>query len=43
MQDSMMEGIIDGSYFYENNGGIYDKKSLLHAKIWDVYTSEKNN
>ena len=25
----------------DNDGGVDDKKSLLHAKRWDVYVNEK--
>ena len=25
----------------ENYGGVDDKKTLLHAKMWDIYMNEK--
>ena len=27
--------------FEDNEGGVDDKKTLLHAKRWDLYVSEK--
>ena len=27
--------------FEDNDGGLDDKKALLHAKRWDVYVNEK--
>ena len=27
----------------DNDGGVDDKKSLLHANRWDVYVNEKEN
>ena len=27
--------------FEDNDGGVDDKKALLHAKSWDVYVNEK--
>ena len=29
--------------FEDNDGGVDDPKSLLHAKKWDVYVNEKEN
>ena len=29
--------------FVENNGGVDDKKALVHAKIWDVYVNKKEH
>ena len=30
-----------GDVFGDNEGGVYDKNSLLHAKRWDLYVNEK--
>ena len=27
--------------FEDNEGGVDDKKALLHAKMWDLYVNEK--
>ena len=29
------------NYFEDNEGGVNDKKALLHAKYWDLYVNEK--
>ena len=29
--------------FEDNDGGVDDKKALLHAKMWYVYVNEKEN
>ena len=29
--------------FEDNEGGVDDKKSLLHAKRWDLYVNEKGD
>ena len=29
------------NFFEENEGGLDDKKALLHAKRWDLYVNEK--
>ena len=29
--------------FEENDGGVGNEKTLLHAKSWDIYVNEKEN
>ena len=38
---SMMRQSAIGVWFEDNNGGFDEKKSLLHAKKWYIYNSEK--
>ena len=28
-------------FFEDNDGGVDDKKTLLYAKMWDLYVNEK--
>ena len=29
--------------FEDNDGGVYDAKGLLHAKMWEFYLNDKKN
>ena len=49
-EEEMNDVNIDGEWerhwrnvFEENEGGVDDKKALLHAKRWDLYVNEKEN